>query len=440
MATRRTFRIPMKKIFIFWLVGFGLLPVLWGQSPERIQVMTYNILNYRNFTSYCPSAQNNPTTKEGYLREVMAYALPDLIVFNEVGGATATPHAQLLTNVLNVNGETRWAATPYANNGFSSLVNAIFYDQNKLGLVGHWTISKSLSNVDLVRVIDVVRFYYRDSLLSINPDTSFMTVVGAHLKAGNTTADAADRATATAAVMQFIAQRFPQDNVLLAGDLNVYKSQEVAFQNLINYSVSAARLYDPVGQLGAWNNNISFAPWHTQSTRNASTNNGCYSGGGLDDRFDHLLVSDEILNGTKKVHYVAGSFQTIGNDGNHFNSAVDEGSNNTIPSNIRTALYNISDHYPVILSLDMTRLGIGLPEWSKDSSWKIQTRGQGQFIVSCFAGGTTFDVVDLQGRRILEGSAKEGKAEFQLREPYSSLFVRMFDSAGRWISSNRLTP
>jgi len=44
---------------------------LWGQAPERIRIMTYNLLNYRNITSYCPSSSNNPVTKEGYLGTIV---------------------------------------------------------------------------------------------------------------------------------------------------------------------------------------------------------------------------------------------------------------------------------------------------------------------------------------------------------------------------------
>ena len=96
--------------------------------------MTYNILNYRNFTSYCTSSNNNPVAKEAALREVVQYLQPDLLVCNEVGGATPSAHEKILTDVLNTNGVNRWASTSYTNNGFSTLVNGIYYDKNKLGV------------------------------------------------------------------------------------------------------------------------------------------------------------------------------------------------------------------------------------------------------------------------------------------------------------------
>lgn len=324
--------------------------------------MTYNLLNYRNFTSYCTSSNNNPVTKEAALREVIQYLQPDLLVCNEVGGATPSAHEKILTDVLNTNGVNRWASTSYSNNGFSTLVNGIYYDKNKLGVKREQIVTKTLTNTDIVRVLDVIQFYYKDSLLDWNPDTTFFTVVAAHLKAGSAATDLSDRTAATAALMQFLTQRVADPNVLMGGDFNIYKSQEAAFQNLINHSVVSERFYDPIGQLGTWTNNANYAPYHTQSTRNANTNGGCFSGGGLDDRLDHWLLSANVKNGTGKVAYVPGSFRVVGNDGMHFNQGIDEGTNFSVPANIRTALYTISDHLPVVVELDVQRLGIGLDE------------------------------------------------------------------------------
>jgi len=359
---------------ILWVCLLGWNGSAWAQAPARLTLMTYNILNYRNFTSYCTSSNNNPITKEAALREVIAYAQPDLLVCNEVGGATPAAHEKILTDVLNTGGTTRWASTSYANNGFSTLVNGVYYDQTKLGIKREGMVSKSVSNVDLVRVLDVVQFYYKDSLLSVNPDTVFFTVVAAHLKAGSVTTDLADRATAIAALMQHLTQRVSDPNVLLGGDFNIYKSQEAAFQNLINHSVASERFYDPIGQLGTWTNNANYAPYHTQSTRNANTNNGCFSGGGLDDRLDQWLVSSSVKDGLGKVAYVPGSFRVVGNDGMHFNQGIDEGTNYSVPANIRAALYTVSDHLPVLVELDIQRLGIGLDEYADAQRYWQQTR------------------------------------------------------------------
>jgi endonuclease/exonuclease/phosphatase family metal-dependent hydrolase len=386
-----------------FLVGMLVaMSTVAAQAPARLKLMTYNILNYRNFTSYCTSSNNNPITKEAALREVIAYAQPDLLVCNEIGGATPSAHEKILTDVLNTGGTTRWASTSYANNGFSTLVNGVYYDQTKLGVKREGMVSKSVSNVDLVRVLDVVQFYYKDSLLSVNPDTVFFTVVAAHLKAGSAATDLADRATATAALMQHLTQRVSDPNVLMGGDFNIYKSQEAAFQNLVNHSVASERFYDPIGQLGTWANNANYAPYHTQSTRNANTNGGCFSGGGLDDRLDQWLVSSSVKDGLGKVAYVPGSFRIFGNDGMHFNQGIDEGTNYSVPANVRTALYTVSDHLPVMVELDIQRLGIGMSEYADAKEMWMRSRADDGSSILYWRGPVplNIEVFDALGRKV----------------------------------------
>lgn len=397
-----------------------------AQAPARLKLMTYNILNYRNFTSYCTSSNNNPLTKEAALREVIAYAQPDLLVCNEVGGATPAAHEKILTDVLNTGGTTRWASTSYANNGFSTLVNGVYYDQTKLGVKREGTVSKSLTNTDLVRVLDVVQFYYKDSLLSNNPDTVFFTVVAAHLKAGSATTDLADRATATAALMQHLTQRVSDPNVLMGGDFNIYKSQEAAFQNLINHSVASERFYDPIGQLGTWANNPSYAPYHTQSTRNANTNGGCFSGGGLDDRLDHWLMTSSVKDGLGKVAYVPGSFRIFGNDGMHFNQGIDEGTNYSVPANVRSALYTVSDHLPVMVELDIQRLGIGVAEWNnpKDLWMRGKTDDGSSAVYWRGAVPQQVEVFDAWGRKVQDQVIESNNTPIHPLQTDGPLFFR----------------
>ena len=388
---------------ILWVCFLGWSVGAWAQAPARLTLMTYNLLNYRNFTSYCTSSNNNPVAKEAALREVVQYLQPDLLVCNEVGGATPSAHEKILTDVLNTNGVNRWASTSYSNNGFSTLINGVYYDKNKLGVKREQIVTKTLTNTDIVRVLDVVQFYYKDSLLDWNPDTTFFTVVAVHLKAGSATTDLSDRTAATAALMQFLTQRVPDPNVLMGGDFNIYKSQEAAFQNLINHSVASERFYDPIGQLGTWTNNTNYAPYHTQSTRNANTNGGCFSGGGLDDRLDHWLLSQHVKNGSGKVAYVPGSFRVVGNDGMHFNQGIDEGTNFSVPANIRTALYAISDHLPVLVELEVQRLGIGLNEPAAAPKRFWQQRREANGGTSLYWRGpvpTQVDAYDAYGRWI----------------------------------------
>ncbi len=323
--------------------------------------MAYNLTYFRAFTSFCTTTNNPPGAKEGWLRTVVDYVQPDLLVCNEVDGSSATAHGRILSQCLNANGVTRWSATDLYTNG-SSLINAVYFDHNKLGIKAQGIISKDLQNVNLVRGIDVVRFYYKDSLLAWNPDTVFFTVFAAHLKAGNTATDASDRQKSCEAIMNYLATKPRDPHYLLCGDLNMSKSQEGGFQQLLNFSNSTIRFYDPENQLGNWSSNGTFAAMHTQSTRDALTNDGCFSGGGLDDRYDHILINQTALSSAARMRYLPGTLKPIGNDALHFNVAINIGTNNSVPSNVLTALYDVSDHLPIVADFEVSRLGIGVNE------------------------------------------------------------------------------
>jgi endonuclease/exonuclease/phosphatase family metal-dependent hydrolase len=417
----------------FWSTLFLLLisSGLSGQSPVNIRVMSYNLTYFRAFTSFCTTTNNPPGAKEAWLNTVVAHTQPDILVCNEVDGSNATAHGRILNFSLNANGTTRWAATDLYTNG-SSLINAVYYDQNKLGLKSQSIISNDLQNNTLVRGIDVMRFYYKDSLLAWNPDTLFFTVFAAHLKAGNTASDLTERQKACEALMYYLASNPRDDVYLLAGDLNMTKSQEAGFQQLLNYSNAGIRFKDPENVLGNWNNNGTFAAWHTQSTRDGLTNDGCFSGGGLDDRYDHILVNSTTLTSSSRMRYLSGSLRPIGNDGLHFNSSITSGTNNSVPATVLTALYELSDHLPVVADFELDRLGIGLPEF-RDHIQR-STDLDGHTVLQRIESNEdwTVEVFDPAGRIIVRSSWPAG----ELRWRSDALFrgwvtLRITDASGR---------
>lgn len=76
--------------------------------------------------------------------------------------------------------------------------------------------------------------------------------------------------------------------------------------------------------------------------------------GGLDDRFDHIMVSGDILNNTKGCMYVQGSYKALGQDGKHFNKSVTSSpANSDVPLNIIQSLYEMSDHLPVYADFEI---------------------------------------------------------------------------------------
>ncbi|MAZ97744.1 MAG: hypothetical protein CMP53_09510 [Flavobacteriales bacterium] len=339
-----------------WCVIFSLFFVIQSVTAQvtSVRVMTYNILNYRNSTNACNGNTNSANNKEVALDTIVRNMNPHVICFQEVG-ASANNSSYLLNNALNTGNTTNWTTTNYTNNSFSSLTNVFAYRSDILGLISQEVISKDLTNNNLVRVVDVARFYFKDPLLSAQSDTVTFTLIGAHFKAGTGTSNSSQRNKMAAAIIDYIENDAVDANIMLLGDYNMYASSESGYRTLI--AGNGFRFEDPINSSGSWNNNSSFASVHTQSTRNGGSNS-CFSGGGLDDRFDQILCSEAILEGDDGMTYVPNTYFAVGNDGNHFNDPVNTGTNYSVSSTVLNALFTLSDHLPVIADFDIEMQGL----------------------------------------------------------------------------------
>ena len=347
----------MKKLLLF----LSLVTVVQSATAQTftLRLMSYNILNYRNSTNECNGNSNSAGSKETALDTIIKNVSPHLIVFNEIG-ASANNAQYLLNNALNTGNVSSWATANYTNNSFSSLTNVVAYNSDYLGILSQDVISQDLAGSTLVRVVDVVRFYYKDPLLNAQSDTLTFTVLGAHFKAGNGTDNSSKRNLMAKAVIDYADNECQDDNLFLLGDYNMYSSAESAYQTLIGGQTF--RFEDPINTSGNWNNNGSFASVHTQSTR-SSTSNSCFSAGGLDDRFDQILCSEAVVEGDDQIVYVPNTYFAVGNDGNHFNSSINSGTNYSVSSTVLSALYSLSDHLPVIADFDLNMQGLSTEEF-----------------------------------------------------------------------------
>lgn len=283
---------------------------------------------------------------------IFDYLEPDVLVCNEV--VNNPGHAiKILDRCLNVNGETKYSMASFSGSSGASTANALYFNTEMFSFHQVDRITSEVGGGSIVRLIDVFTLYYSHPNLALGADTTFVTVFAAHLKAGNSASDRAQRARATEAVMQYVEDESLQGNYLMMGDLNVYSDTEDAFQNLIAPTNSSLAFIDPINRLGDWNNNGQFADVHTQSTH--STSNGCASGGGLDDRLDFVLVSDAAKNNDDHMEAIKSSYWAVANDGNHFNESINFPANTSVPANVLDAIYENSDHLPVRLDFIMTQ-------------------------------------------------------------------------------------
>lgn len=325
----------MKYILVLSLfIGFNSLA-----QTDTISIVSYNVLNFPDGRDDC-SANTVVPNRQDTLRKVLQYLSPDIFVACEV--QTAAGASTILNNSLNVFGASNYAMATFIEDG--SLNNSMYYNTDKLTL-------KSQDRIETTpRAIDHYVLYANDPNLGVYYDTTFIEVYMSHLKAGSGGSNEVIRADQTQMLMDYIATRPLSSNHFFCGDLNVYSSFEDGYQNLITGPLA---LVDPINSPGNWNNNSSFSNVHTQSTR-TSLNYDCGSKGGLDDRFDQILVSQNVMTGSDSLKYLNNSYDAVGNDGNHFNSNLLSGSNSQYPDSVVNALYYMSDHLPVVLKAVVT--------------------------------------------------------------------------------------
>lgn len=319
-------------------------------AKDTLTVMQYNLMYYGKYTDFCTSSNNNLTSKTNYLKTIISHVQPDIFTVNELD-AQSYDADEILNKALNVDGIEKYSRALLKGD---YLVNMLFYNHDKLTFVWQKEISTS------PRITNVYKLYYSDTEIVTKSDTSFLYCFVMHLKAGSGSDDANARAVAAQKIMDYINESNIRENYIIMGDMNIYRDDETAFQTFMNYSTTEIQLKDPIDEIGAWNNNYNYRSVHTQSTH--SSNTGCFSYGGMDDRFDFILSSENLLNPTNIMHYIPDSYMALGQDGNRFNESLISPSNTSIPGDLVDALYNMSDHLPVILKFEVDNALSSVPE------------------------------------------------------------------------------
>ena len=318
--SRRTGRVPNLAVAVVVLVAafVTLLP----QQAAAVRVVTYNILNFPGTTG---------TAREDDFRIVIQGLDADVLVVQEILSQTGVN--QFLNNVLNYGAPGTYAAGPFTNGPDTD--NALFYRVSTIEFVSTQQISTALRDISEY-VIRPVGYSSADAELR---------VYSQHLKAGSTTLDKSKR-LAEATILRNHMNAFPAGgHFMVAGDLNIRASSESAYQKLVGSEANNnGRVKDPLNAPGTWHDNYSFAWVHTQSPRTTAFGGGAT--GGMDDRFDQTLISYALDDG-EGLDYILDSYVSYGNDGYHFNMAINSGTNYAVGSTIANALHEAADHLPV---------------------------------------------------------------------------------------------
>lgn len=183
-------------------------------------------------------------------------------------------------------------------------------------------------------------------------------IYSAHLRAGDDPGDDQDRLEAVVSIRADADEFLSSTNFIFAGDFNLQSNLEPAYEHF--FTRGTGRANDPLG-VGSWSGS-SNAIKHTQSPR--SVNQGPLIGGGLDDRFDFQLVNDPLVDGAG-LSLIDGSYRSVGNDGEHYNTAINSGDNEYFPGDIARsnaladALHEASDHIPVLADYQIPAMMAG---------------------------------------------------------------------------------
>ena len=397
-----------KTPLIFLLLLWIALPS-WAQ--DTLTVMQYNLLYYGNYNSGfadCYETNNNTQRKDECIRTIVDYVKPDIFTVCEFGATQQLQNAFLRHN-LNINGVDYWQSDNIINYAGEDIINHIFFDSRKLGL------SKHIALRTQPRDTDFYELYLKTPSLAAG-DTVKLICIVAHLKAGQ--GYEASRRAQIQTAMDYLNQHYPHDNALIMGDFNMYGASESGYRLLTQtYNNPEVLFIDPLGSagVGEWNCNGQFAAYHTQSTRSYSDE--CFSGGGLDDRFDFILMADEIKFSYNHMRYVNNSYHAVGNDGRHYNQSVNQGSNTAVPTEVAEALFDGSDHLPVTMKIAVdVHLGVEDHEVQSLYATVAPNPARDNAVVHFFnpaQGQVQFELYSLQGQLLQREAAAFGEGTQQ---------------------------
>jgi hypothetical protein len=375
-----------KTIFLISILLFN--NILFSQESETVRIATYNVLNY----------PDNYSTRNPNLKKVIDEIDPDILVVQEMTSLFGV--YTFLNEVLTPS----FIAGPFIDGPDTD--NAIFYKDSLITLISHIAIPTALRN------ISEFTLYHKFTL-----DT--LKIYSVHLKASE---GFEQQRLEEVTAFRSRTNALPLGtNFVVLGDFNIYTSSEPAYQKLIDQS-TPGYFIDPL-IAGTWHNNSSYASYHTQSTCNLSSCPNGGSNGGMDDRFDMIMVSQAVKD-TGDITLLNSTYQAFGNDGQHFNKSINEPPFTLITQEIANALFNSSDHLPIfadfyfgvvndVETIDPSTLSFYLYQ-NYPNPFNPSTKITFEMPYSTYTKIVLYDVLGREVSTLFEGEVSAGMNEIEL--------------------------
>lgn len=388
-----------------------LLFLAGSGSAQILKVMSYNLLNY-------PNVDYNDQ-REDTLKGIIDYYRPDLFLMQELKSEAGLQ--RLVDDAFNTEGiqsytSGQWQAQ-VSNPDYSwRLQQNVIYDSTKLGLLDQQILLTDH------RDINIFHFYYRVQDFTLFPDTIDFYAVVWHLKSSQGSNNAQLRLEMGQVLTDWFAEIDPNSRILVAGDFNTYSSTEPVLEWLTDIQQPIS-LADPINAPGNWHDNALFAAYHTQSTRTSQIN-GDGASGGMDDRFDIILLSENLMAADVAMSMHPGSYDNIGNDGGCFNQSLLE-CDSDVPTSVRNKLYQMSDHLPVKLEFQISPVTAVQRQAPKQlvagpnpTSNKLKVS-----LPDSDQSGSAFDLLDAKGRLLRTGKLSGSVLELDLSGFASGIYL-----------------
>ncbi len=344
---------------------------LAGSAAAQLRIVTWNVTNYNTTSpggrdSLFQTAVYGVVPSGPLAGQRMA---PDVFVGQEFINAAAVDNFRNLLNSAS-GSPGDWASATFVDG--TDTDSAFFYRTSKVQFLGLKIIAPGVTgNCNQPR--NTMRYDLRP--VGYSAVGTSIGIYSVHLKAQGS--NAACPAGENAQGRRLLEAQRIRDNAegintngagtalpagymfMVMGDLNITNSADVEYQELVGSQVNnAGRLFDPINTPGNWNNNSAFRIVHTQDP--------FPSAGGMDDRFDQILVSAGAINGSG-FEYIGNpaipystttwndpnhSYRVWGNDGSSCcSSGLNVTTNGFVGNTIAQALSDTQDptgHLPVL--------------------------------------------------------------------------------------------
>ena len=376
------------KIFRKALLGVFLLFTVGIHAQGTIKTMVYNVLDF-------PSAY--PPNRAEILRDILNEYDPDIFMICELQSEYG---ANLILDIsLNSEAE-KYKMAPFipSQSGDLDHQQLIFYRK------GMFTLENSEAIPTAVRDVN----YYQLKLSTADQDTDPINfeIFVTHLKSSQGTANKLLRLEMVEAFTNRLETMDPNAFVLFAGDMNFYTHTEPGYQELLDPTNNIV-MADPIDRPGSWNNKPEFQDIHTQSTRLSSGPFGAGAGGGLDDRFDFIFISENMKT-EPKLKYIPETYKAFGNNGNCFDNSINSSDcGGEFSQTLRDNLYNFSDHLPVVMDLETNKqIVLSTQDFVKEFSFSLESTMVNEVLnirlSSNISEKVSFEVYNVMGQKLVE--------------------------------------